>query len=47
MLFLELREIVRLRNRLFHEYFAFTENDVFQGMKKVKSVKEFLSKVEK
>jgi uncharacterized protein YutE (UPF0331/DUF86 family) len=41
-LFSELREIVRLRNRLSHEYFAFTEKDVFEGLKKVKIVKQFI-----
>jgi uncharacterized protein YutE (UPF0331/DUF86 family) len=41
-LFSELREIVRLRNRLSHEYFAFTEKDVFEGLKKIKIVKQFI-----
>jgi uncharacterized protein YutE (UPF0331/DUF86 family) len=41
-LFLELREIVRLRNRLSHEYFTFTEKDVFEGLKKIKIVKQFI-----
>jgi uncharacterized protein YutE (UPF0331/DUF86 family) len=40
--FSELREIVKLRNRLSHEYFAFTEKDVFEGLKKIKIVKQFI-----
>lgn len=41
-LFLELREIVRIRNRFSHEYYAFTEKDVFEGIKKVNAIKEFI-----
>jgi uncharacterized protein YutE (UPF0331/DUF86 family) len=41
-LFSELKDIVKLRNRLSHEYFVFTERDVFEGLKKIKIVKQFV-----
>lgn len=46
-LFLELREMVKIRNRLSHEYFVFTEKDVFEGMKKIKVVREFVGRTKK
>ncbi len=42
-LLLELREVVRLRNRLSHEYFSFTEQDVLEGIRKIAAIKEFLA----
>lgn len=44
-LFSGLREVVRLRNRLSHEYFTFTEKDVLEGLRKVGTVKEFVRAV--
>lgn len=44
-LFLELKEMVKIRNRLSHEYFAFTEKDVYDGIRKIKAVKEFVERL--
>ena len=46
-MFLALKEIVRIRNRFLHEYFAFTKNDVLQGIRKIKYVKEFMDLIKK
>lgn len=44
-LLLEMKTIVRIRNRLSHEYFTFTEEDVFEGLKSVSSVSRYVDAI--
>lgn len=44
-LYKELLELVRFRNLAAHEYFTFTEDDVFGALKKIGAVKKFVGAV--